>query len=142
MFADDIGLAGHIRDRSRLIESTKVSVTKWNPIGDLIAEAGDTDSSDVYVTTVSKPANVGVRLEQSGKARNAPIVVIMYTGANAELERCVQAAAKRCANRRMLLVFADDAEGDKTLAAIVKPSDEAIPVDIAGAYPSASVVDC
>ena len=142
MFADDIGLAGHIRDRSRLIESTKVSVTKWNPIRDLIAEATDADSSDVYVTTVSKPANVGVRLEQSRKARSALIVVIMYTGANAELERCVQAAAKRCANRRMLLVFTDNAEGDKTLAAIIKPSDEAIPVDIARAYPSASVVDC
>lgn len=142
MFADDIGLARHIRDRSRLIESTKVSVTKWNPIRDLIAEATNADSSDVYVTTVSKPANVGVRLEQSRKARNSLVVVIMYTGADEDLERCVQAALNRCDGRRMILVFADDSSGDKTLAAIIKPSIETIPEEIARAFPSASVVDC
>jgi hypothetical protein len=142
MQPDNSGLALHIRDRALAIESAKVSVTKWHPISELVAEASHVDPEDVYVTTVSKPGNLSVRLEQSRKARDASIVVIMYTGIDAELERCVEAAAKRCVDRRMLLIFADNARGNKTLAAIVKPTSETVPVEIADAYPAAPVVDC
>lgn len=135
-------LAQHIRDKSLAIQSTRVSVTKWKPIGDLVAEAIGLSADDVYVTTVSKPGNLGVRLEQSRNARDASVVVVMYTGFEAELERCVQAAVKRCAGRRLLLVFADDSTGSKTLMAIVKPTDEPIPDEIAVAYPAAAVIDC
>jgi hypothetical protein len=140
MSATPLTLADHIRNRARAIDDTKVSVTKWNPIRDLLAEAAGTDSNDLYVTTVSKPGNLGVRLEQSARAREATVVVIMYTGEDDELERCVEAARKRASRRDMMLVFADDQKGDKYLAAIVKPAAVAIPTDIATAYPSAIVV--
>jgi hypothetical protein len=136
------GLAHTIRSRAHTIDPTSPSTTKWNPVRDLIAEALHVIADDVYVTTVSKPGNLSVRLEQSGGARNADVVAAMYTGSPAQLPECVEAAEKRCAGRLILTFSVDPAAGGWTLLAVVKPASMPLPSTLAREYPGATVVNC
>lgn len=134
-------LASTLRAVAGRIDSAKVSNTKWNPVRDLLSEALNEDPDDVYVTTVSKPGNLSVRLEQSTRGRNAPVVAAMYTGNRAELPQCVESAVRRCAGRRTILVFERGSAGVWTLAALVKPSGVPVPPVLSTEYPAASVVN-
>lgn len=134
-------LASTLRAVASRIDPTKVSTTKWNPVRDLIAEALNEDPDDVYVITVCKPGNLSVRLDQSSRGQTAPLVAVMYTGDRRELERCVESAVKRCAGRKMILVFAEDSSG-WNLAAVVKPRAQALPTVLSAQYAGAGVVNC
>ncbi len=134
-------LAASIRAAASHIDASKVSNTKWNPVRDLLAEAFNEDPDDFYVTTISKPGNLSVRLEQSAHGRSAPFVAAMYTGDLKQVAQCVEGAAKRCQGREMILVFVEDAAG-WTLAAVVKPPHVGLPPVLATEYPAASVVNC
>jgi hypothetical protein len=133
------GLATHIRAIAASIDPTQPSNTKWNPVRDLLAEALNLTEDDVYVSTISKPGNLSVRLEQSASARVAEIVAAMYTGRPAELIRCIDAAVKH-ADGRVVLVFTGG-PGSWVVTAIVKPRAQSVPAPLPTEYPGASVVD-
>jgi hypothetical protein len=133
-----IGLAGHIRAVSTGIDPAKQSNTKWNPIRDLLAESLHLREDDVYVATISKPGNLSVRLEQSRASRAADVVVGMYTGRNAQLTQCVDAAVTHAGGRLVLLFTGGP--GSWNLTAIVKSKAQSVPSALAAEYPAASVV--
>jgi hypothetical protein len=141
MSAMSNSLANDIRNIASSVQSAKVSTTKWRPIGDVLAEALSIHPENVYVTTVSKPGNLTVRMEQSARARDAVIVAAMYTGNQPEIAACVVSAQKRSEPGRQILIFADNGAG-MTLEAIVKQASDSVPAVLAAAYPTATVVDC
>jgi hypothetical protein len=48
------------------VDATEVSTTKWQGLRDVVAEALLVSPEDVYVTTVSKPGNLGVHARPIG----------------------------------------------------------------------------
>ena len=134
-------LATSIRAVAAQIDPTPPSVSKWNPVKDVLADSLGEDPDDFYVTTISKPGNVSVRFGQSEHARSAPFVGAMYTGDRKQLSQCIEAIASRCAGREMVLVFTEDALG-WTLTAVVKPPSVVLPPLLASEYPAASIVNC
>jgi hypothetical protein len=133
-------LASEIRRLAQRVQSDETSTTNWRPIELAVAEALGMRAYDVYASTVSKSGNLSVRMDQSPRARAAPVFVAMFTGPRSDEDRCVEAARRHGAGRSLVLVFADDAQG-KTLLAIVKPRGQAVPATLASAYPGAGVAD-
>jgi hypothetical protein len=134
-------LASSIRAVASNIDPTPPSVSKWNPVRDVLADALNESPDDFYITTVSKPGNLSVRLGQSESARTARFVGAMYTGDHKELPQCIEAAVTRCAGRELILVFIEDAMG-WTLDTVVKPTSVTMPAVLVSEYPGANVVNC
>ncbi len=138
------GLAADIRAIANDVVESNTSTTKWDPVGDVVAEALHMDPEDVYVATVGGLSrNVGVRLTQSRAARSAEVAAVMWTGGHGEpVDRAVNAAIRACRETpRLTLIFADQGSG-MTLVAIVKPKGHPVPNALATEYPAASVFDC
>src|SRR4051812_38527589 len=91
-------LANDFNMAASAVDDTEVSTTKWRGVGGVLAETLGYNDDDIYVTTVSKPGNVTVRMGQSPKARGADLIVMMYTGHAAQLPQAVDTAARRAAD--------------------------------------------
>jgi hypothetical protein len=134
------GLAHDIRTTAAPVDPAKQSNTKWKPVAAVVAEALGLPAADVYGVTISKPGNVSVRATQSPGGRATPVVLLMYTGRDAELERSITATRKHCATRDLALTFVRDTQG-WTLVSILKQPGAPVPPALAAEYPTASVED-
>ncbi|MCU1676537.1 MAG: hypothetical protein JWM93_1295 [Frankiales bacterium] len=142
MSANNNELAEDVREIARRVAASSKSNRKWDAVGAAVAESIGLEREDVYVTTVGLVRNVAVRLTQSRPARRGRVGIVMWTGADDDLERAVNGARGACDEiRRLTLVFAEDGDG-MGLVAIIKPSEEQVPEALAAAYPAASVMDC
>ena len=142
MSAYPSSLAAELDETAASIDPSRVSVSKWNPVRDLLAEAIGVDPTDVYVATVSKAGNYSVRFDQSRGAREADVAVAMYPDSDpAELDRIVRSAETRFAvgDRRFVLVFAFQ-QSQWSLRALLKDGSDAVPPALAAAWPAATVV--
>jgi len=136
-------LAKELDETARSIDPSRVSVSKWNPVRDVLAEAIGVDPTDVYVATVSKAGNYGVRFGQSRGAREADIAVAMYPDSDpVELDRILRSAETRFAeeDRRFVLVFASQ-RSQWSLRALLKGRADSVPPAVAAAWPAATVVN-
>lgn len=143
MSAHQYPLAKELDETARSIDPSRVSVSKWNPVRDLLAEAIGVDPTDVYVATVSKAGNYGVRFGQSRGAREADIAVAMYPDSDpVELDRILRSAEMRLSeeDRRFVLVFAFQ-RSQWSLRALLKSRAEPVPAAVAAAWPAATVVN-
>jgi hypothetical protein len=133
------GLARHLPALAQKVNPSAPSVPKWHPVRNLLAEALGVPENDVYVTTVSKAGNLRVRVEQSDDARNAKILVGMYTG-GVDLESTLESMKARCKRGKRLGLIVDRSANWRVIA-IVKHRGTAVPSVLASEYPGASVND-
>jgi hypothetical protein len=141
MSAPSSALATEFDQASGSVVSSLVSVSKWRPVQDLIAEALAVDPGDVYVATVSKAGNLGVRFGQSKRARDASVAIAMYDDNDpVELQRIVSSAETKFAeeDRDLVLVFASGRQW--SLIALVKHTSDPVPPALAAAWPAATVL--
>lgn len=91
------------------------STTKFDPLRSWLGSQLELDADDVYAVFVSKPANLKVRLDQSGgAARPVGAIVVKGAAASADFERTVDTARRLVGDEdypAALLFIATDASG-------------------------------
>ena len=131
--------AAEFMRRADAVNPSLTSITKWEPLDKLIAEALGRDDEDVYTATISKAGNLSVRTEQS-KTAGASVIVAMWTGENqgpSDFDRTIIAIRKHLADRDLVLV-AQRANGLSGWGIVVSLSANGkIPVIVAEAWPAA-----
>ncbi len=116
------------------------STTSWHGVRNLIAEQVDLEPEDVYLTTISKPANVSVRFFQSKAVFRASLLVAMHTDVPATVPGTVRALREIAVERGVSAVVATPEDGEWSVVEVLcQPGDEAAE-ELTRCYPAATAV--
>jgi hypothetical protein len=116
------------------------STTNWHGVRNLLAEEVGVAPEDIYVSTISKPANVSVRFFQSKAVFRASVLVAMHTGDPATVPGTVKAMQGIAAERGVVAVVATPEEEGWVIVAILRPSGDTRLESLAESCPEAVVV--
>lgn len=131
--------ARQFHDKAARVNPAAPSVSKWNGVRNLLAEEVGKPPAEFYVSTISKPGNVTVRFDQSDEARNAPVLVGMYTKAS-ELDRATKRLAQLANERGCRGVMAAAENPWRIVAVMVSSPKDQLAIDITASFPSAAVL--
>jgi hypothetical protein len=132
-------LAAEFMRRADAVDPSLTSITKWEPIDQLMAEVLGRDDEDVYAATVSKAGNLSVRTSQS-KTAGASVIIVMWTGEQSgpnDFDYTVNAVRKHLADRGLVLLArrANGVSGWEIAASL--SASGGMPPIIAEAWPAA-----
>lgn len=132
--------AQHFAAKAAKVDAGEPSTTKWNGVRDLVAEELGVRPEDVYVSSISKPGNVTVRLDQSKNARGASVLVAMHTDSPATLRGTVGRTESVASARGAVAFVAADGGTGWAIEAIIAPIGSPHPATIGSSYPSALLI--
>jgi hypothetical protein len=116
------------------------STTNWYGIRNLIAEQVGLDPEDVYVTTISKPANVSVRFFQSKAVFRASLLVAMHTDSPITIPGTVRALRDIAGERGVSAVVATPVSGEWSVVEILGQPANEVAKELAKCFPEATVL--
>lgn len=122
------------------VETGIPSTTNWHGVRDLLAEEVGVPPQEIYVSTISKVANVSVRFFQSRAVFRASVLVAMHTGDPATVPGTVKAMQAIAAERGVSALVATPEEGKWAIVAILRPSGDPRLEPLAESYPEAVMV--
>ena len=116
------------------------SNTSWHGVRNLIAEQVGLEPEDVYLTTISKPANVSVRFFQSKAVFRSSLLVAMHTDSSATVPGTVRALREIAVERGVSAAVAIREDGEWLVVEILcQPADKAAE-ELSRCYPAATAV--
>jgi hypothetical protein len=132
---------GQFAAKAAKVKSGIPSTTNWHGVRNLLAEELGVAPQAIYVSTISKVANVSVRFFQSKAVFRASVLVAMHTGDPETVPGTVKAMQAIAAERGASAVVATPEErGEWSIVAILRPSGDASLEALAEAYPDAVMV--